>query len=253
MRKILCILVGLLLCVLVGCSEEKGNTPTEMSIQQTTEVETESPTEETVVEQDLSLYKPYVEAALDHHDGMGYYDPLGYLCDVDNNSVQELIMLYTIPDATSPSGDMSYYGDVYSIYTMDSNEVVPLVEEELFFMHAGGPSGEVYLMNEGGKSFVGFCYQEANPGQANEWVLLGDWDFYYIDGAELSDHRNVEYFCVNSNNAMNYSESYITEDSEKSPYKDFENWFNSCDSQKILTSFSENSNNNLELLYEQLG
>ncbi len=205
------------------------------------------------VKQDLTQYRSYVQKAIDDSKTYSeYISGVGTLCDVDSNGVKELIMIYYdwaprkayLDDFDTPCAFLS-------VYTMENNVVIPLLEGHCLHPMAGGPQVEISLMKKGGETLLGVQYSEANPNDSYTWWDTGIWSFYEIDGInmELFDQFDYHYLSDWDTGYIYYDESAAVSDGMYFGYDDFENWVNSFDSTLLLNgNVTDNATNLLALL-----
>ena len=208
------------------------------------------------VKQDLTQYKSYVQKAIDDSKTYSeYISGVGTLCDIDSNGVKELIMIYYdwdyrkayIKDFEVPSAFMS-------VYTMENNVVVPLVEGHCLHPMAGGPQVEISLMKKDGETLLGVQYSEADPNDNYTLRVSGTWSFYEINGTdfEVFDKYDYRYIIDWESDYIYYSESSAICDGMYYGYDDFENWVNSYDNTVLLNSNVTDNATNLSALLKSL-
>lgn len=198
---------------------------------------------EEVVDVDYTLYRPYIESAIDAHKTVNSYTSAqGIMYDIDDNGIKELLIIHEV-NLTC----------VYDIYTIKDNTVHPLLEDKVFFFLAGGPSGDVYVMKDSnGEKLIGFRYTEVNPGDNTGLYYLGTWDVFLVNDTELSEVKSAEYTYITKDDVIDYSISTATIDSKEIPYKDFEDWLAQYESELLLSAYGFDEDNRLEDLLQNL-
>ncbi len=204
--------------------------------------------------QQKASYKNVINDAIKESEAFSSYeDPQGVLYDIDSNGVDELIMIFNSTKAKNPYDGSKCPGALYSVYTIADNKVVPLIEKELLFTIAGGPSGGAYILENGSQTLLGFDYSESNPAQGNDWYVGGDWNFYELNGTSMNEVKYVEYATIrDSSNNIKYESSTAKVDGSQQPYEDFESWLYSYSSTCILESYGRDDSTSLKTLLKKI-
>lgn len=202
------------------------------------------------------LYKPYIKAVIDKVGESEYGDAFGALYDVDADDMEELIMIHYSTDVMRESGEMIDEAVVYSVYTIEYDAVVPLVEENYLFPLAGGPQGSAYILSNSEQTFLGFRYAEINPGDEDTLNCNGNWYIYTLDGVDFELEKECEYSYTytleNDEEIVDYSNSSVIINGEKSSYEEFDLWLKSFETTEILAYDSAYEEANLDVLIETL-
>ena len=229
MRKpyIVIMLLVLMFTLMCGCSSDNttGKSSSKDDIHS-------SEKEQTPVSQSKRPYKEYIENILNSSDeDMG---EMGYaaLYDLNNDNSDELVIMRV--------KDVNF---VYTVCTIKDDKVVPLVEDEHFFVLAGGPSGDVYILKNDVETLISFEYGEINPGDE---VLYnhGTVDAYSFDGEQLKLQKEAELLRVTTMSIepkILYDQSEATVNDENTTYKEFEQWHNSYEKTLLLNMHPDDS------------
>ena len=166
-------------------------------------------------------YIPVIEEALEntipYDSGEG---GKAMLYDVDSNGVQELLMLHYVEDT-----DGAYYMPtiVFSIYTMNGTNVIPLVENELICYIAGQPYGTVSVAERDGVRYI-----TVNRGASETFSGYNEWLLYSLDGTSVTLNSTVKqvYEYYDYTDELDYSNSYTYIDGVRYSYDEFFEWEN---------------------------
>lgn len=212
-----------------------------------TETETEEYTEEPQEEEvDYQLYKLYINNAIDEHQEVNSYSSAqGVLYDIDSNGVDELIIAHHMSGSSVPKC-------VYSIFTIKNNRVYELLDKELFFNLAGGPSGTVIAMKgSDDENLIAFRYDEVNPGNNGEMNHHGTWQIYNLDSIDIEIYKLVSYSYVTesyNSNSILYDKSTAKVSYQEISYKEFEDWLSEYYCKDLFDTNGNKSGNSLERL-----
>lgn len=206
------------------------------------------PKEETTLEG----YADAVEQAMEEmYNVYSFAKGDGVLYDLDGDGIQELIVVYFAKVTYNDMPDIP--AAVYSVYTMSGGAVAPVVEKELLFIDAGGPTGSVSVVEKGGKVFL--AVNEENGG-ADETGLLrgGNWYLYSLQGAELTLEETIGYrFHTNWENNEDkiiYEDSSATINGKTEPYTALEDWLAGLSELAVAKAWPETDG--LQALLNQL-
>ncbi|MBR2715206.1 MAG: hypothetical protein IKB73_03250 [Ruminococcus sp.] len=235
-RSFLLVLVTLFMfSILSGCSDSTSKTPISSDVYVN---DTDADVNTDIA--DNSLYKPIVEEIISAQQSKGFALSYGTIYDVDSNGVDELIMMYDKDNVSLQGGES--YGScmVYSVYTLKDGEVENLINEEMLYVLAGGPQGEVSVLNDNGQTLLGFKYSEIDPLN-NTLYTEGKWDIYSLNDADIKNEKEVEYGYESSSDLSTiiYSNSEVTINGSSDKYENFEKWLNGCNPQVILSTTDE--------------
>lgn len=235
-KRIFTLIIALIfICInFIGCQSDNKNKESDNKNKQTTKP---------ALKIDYTLYKPYIEKALEAHKQVNNYTSAqGLLFDIDENGVDELLIIH--------EADLSC---VYDVYTIKDNKVYELIEDEKFFLLAGGPSGDVYILNgKNGEKYIGFKYTEVDPGYGTENYFNGTWAVYDINGIDVTEIRKVKYTYVSDKDVIDYSLSKAIIAGEEVSYKEFEKWLSEYSSKLIVSAYGYDIDNRLEDLLDKL-
>ena len=228
---------------------EKLSTITEDEPETETEMQSPDDKEETP---DYTRYAIPIEAAIASRDaGFIHGSGEGILFDVDGNGTDELILVYEAMVDTD-------YGQtpcmVCSAYTIKDNTVISLIDRQVLYVEAGGPSGWAEVATLDGETFL------AVFGSNGEYPVLweGTWSLYRINGDEISLDTVAEYsrFYLSDTDyddyepAIDYSESSANINGNEVSYSDYEMWESGIGEVKILDGYNyddDNSDNGVPL------
>ena len=117
----------------------------------------------------------------------------GILYDVDGNGVQELILLQMVY-TDEPGYGIPYMS--YSVYTINDDQAIALIDDESLYGAAGGAQGWVGVVEIEGK----FYFAAWNQGGDIE-TTFGEWDIYSVEGARIELTTQVTYRIEDGNNS----------------------------------------------------
>lgn len=209
------------------------------------------------VEPDYSLYKPYIQKALDDMPDDDYASARGVLYDVDSNGVDELIMIYDSNNVRLPNSFWHDKAAAYSVYTIDGEKVVALEGEHYLFSLIGAPSGEAYILEDSEQTYLAFEYSDCCLTENDDLNYFGNWYIYILDGKDLELIKDCEYsyYCtgyVGDEEVIDYSRSELKINGKKSDHEEFNNWLKSCTQTEILSYDSDYKIYGLEALMNSL-
>ena len=166
----------------------------------------------------------------------------GLLYDIDGNGVLELVLIFLVPaDSDDP---YSMPATAYSVYTMQGETVVPLMENQTLYAHAGGSGGWVGVVEMDGDQFFA-AYDDG--GEVGWWY--GGWEIYRISGTGMGLQTAVDFLQVtDENGAIDYAQSYAIFNGERFGYEAYESWVSSVTQISSIDGFGSN----LEALLAQL-
>ncbi|MDE7243289.1 MAG: S-layer homology domain-containing protein [Oscillospiraceae bacterium] len=179
---------------------------------------------------DTTSYQTIIEDVIGKSSNLAD-KPRGLLYDIDNNGVKELILLYTT-DIKTPYADQPFPWCVTSIYTMDGNVTVPLLEEGKLYSQAGGPKGFAGVISQGGKKYFGYYYEsgETSYGDNNLIHRDGGWMLYSINGTALTAEQDIRVEIQESVTSQTGTANF---NGKKTSWSEYEGWLH--DLQRIAT------------------
>ena len=154
---------------------------------------------------DYSLYVPVLEETIAVRSGE---KGEGFLFDFDGNGVKELVMTYY----TNTDVPMC----AVSLYTIDRNRAVALLDRVPLFYDAGAPTGWAGAVKYYDNTYLAITEDNGGTG-GPEAVRDGSWRVYSIRGAEAAQVFSAEY-------AIGPDESSATINGEPKSYEDYLAW-----------------------------
>ena len=164
------------------------------------------------------------------------------LYDIDGNGVLELVLIFRV----SANSDDPYSMPVtaYSVYTMQDKAVIPLIENQTLYPHAGGSHGWVGVVELGGERF----FAAYDAGGEVGWGY-GSWEIYRISDTGMGLQTAVDFQrFTDETDAIDYAQSFVTFNGERFGYETYESWVSSVTYIAVI----DGSCNNLEELLLQL-
>ncbi len=140
----------------------------------------------------------------------------GIIQDIDNNSNKELIMCFFSKNAN----DIPI--TVCSVYTINQNVAIPLIEKEELATLAGAPSGLCSLVEKDGKEYV--VVSSETGGTSSTATRTGKWDLYSIDGGSITKITDIDYTYYRENGSIISSKSSSTINGTTSTYTQYKNY-----------------------------
>ncbi len=166
----------------------------------------------------------------------------GLLYDIDGNGVLELVLIFHV--SANPDDPYGMPVTAYSVFTMQDETVIPLIENQTLYAHAGGSQGWVGVVEMGGEQFFAAYCEGGEVG----W-LYGGWEIYRISDSGIGLQTKVDYLRVtDENDAIDYAQSYSNFNGERFGYEAYESWASSV----MQIAVIDGSCNNLEALLAQL-
>lgn len=181
----------------------------------------------------------YISAVKQAIGGMDWDSGYGALYDIDGNGVAELIMVYT--SYMDRSDGQRVPQKVCSLYTMSNDEAICLIDKEVLFTEAGGPSGHASVIRMDGKVYFAITSEtgETGGGYCNRY---GSWKLYTLRNTEVNLEIKVQYdyYCEDG---IDYSNSTATINGQKFIYRDYENWVDALEDVLIVESYRYDPSN----------
>lgn len=178
--------------------------------------------------------------------GSGY----GSLYDIDGNGIEELIMVYT---ANIEEEDYEYPAKVCSVYTMSDGRVIQLLDKEVLFPEAGGPSGHVSVIKKGRNKYFAIAAETGETGGYPGWSInrYGSWKLYTIEDAslELSMEVDYNYYCEDD---ILYDESIACVNGKECSYLEYEEWRDELDEVFVMEASGDESSMTLDELLDDV-
>lgn len=145
----------------------------------------------------------------------------GFIQDIDSNGTYELVMVY------SKQGDNEYINNtVYSVYTLNGNIAVPVVENEVLLVEVGGPQGKVSLATKDGKRYL-TAYNETGTTSPENLHRYGEFNVYVLDGDQLVEDAKASFDYYVSESTIDYDRSTAVLNGKAVSYSDYEEFKNS--------------------------
>lgn len=147
------------------------------------EVETES-------DQSLYIQNKDIEEIL-LTGGVYFTEGEGFLCDINQDGVDELILLWNIMVEEDGNQWPCY---VTSVYTVSNNQVVNLLDREPLVADVGGPSGRVAVVKKDGNQYFTICWETGETSGIDGiegMERYGEWTRYSMSDVNVL----VEDFC----------------------------------------------------------
>lgn len=148
-----------------------------------------------------------------------YYDGGGVLCDLTGDGVEELLMVYFVE-----SGPAMPESCVFSVYTLENSKAKPLLNEELLYMAAGGPDGDVNVMRKDGVVYIGARKSDWNPTDGDYAENPGYWNMYKVVGPTILEDIRVDYCEVDIGGDITPAESTAVINGESVTYEEYLAW-----------------------------
>ena len=172
-----------------------------------------------------------------------FYYGDGALYDLTGDGVDELLMLYFVDSA--PDRPESC---VFSVYTLENGKAKALLKEELLYMNAGGPDGELYVMLRDGATYLGARKSDGNPLDDGAWENPGYWNLYKVIGPTIQSAGHVDYYEYETDAGLDMSQSYATFDGKTVSYEEYADWRDRFTYVLYLDDWSETTTPLQELL-----
>lgn len=138
--------------------------------------------------------------------------------DVNNDGTDELFVYY--------GEDCGGNAIKTSIYTIQNNTVVPVMEDEILQSIASVPAGGVGVVEKQGKRYVYTCGR--NAGYTHPYTgRFGTIRLYTFDGARLTLAEEIEYQLRVKGSASTPTESKITHNEISISYSTYQAWVDS--------------------------
>lgn len=142
---------------IVGVAREVYNTQSDSSF-----------TEESLVD---NGYISAVQQAIEDTQYFPWSSGSGYgaLYDIDGNGIEELIMVYTINMGTDD--EAGFPAKACSVYTLSNGKAIPLINKEVLFAEAGGPSGSAGVIRADDKIFFTTTFETGETGGGSGFTI----------------------------------------------------------------------------------
>ena len=193
-------------------------------------------------------YIPAVLNAIEDAQSFAWGNGYGTLFDIDGNGIEELIMVYSVNMETDDGYGLS--AKACSLYTMSNGNAIQLIDKEILFAEAGGPSGCVAVVELEGNRYFAITAENGETG-GGRTHRGGDWKLYTISGTSIELDTNVEYEYYEGD-TIEYDRSFATINGNKCGYREYEEWRNRLKYVLQVQPYEDESAMTLEELLEYL-
>ncbi len=177
-----------------------------------------------------SPYVKVIQEAIESSEGVFAE---GMLYDIDGNGVQELILMQMV--YTDDSGYGIPYMS-YSVYTINDNQAIALLEDESLYVAAGGAQGWVGILKIDDEIYFGAW----NQGGDIE-TTFGSWNIYSVDGSQIELNTQVTYRIEDESGSA-------TINGENVDLVSYEAWVQTVEALEIIDAYGFNLDTLLQLL-----
>ena len=200
-------------------------------------------TEESILDNGyISAVQQAIEDTQEYPWGSGY----GALYDIDGNGLEELIMVYTIKMKTDD--EAGFPAKACSVYTLTNGKAIPLINKEVLFAEAGGPSGSAGVIRADDKIYFAKTFETGETGGGSGFTInrYGNWNLYTFDGISLKLDTNIEYNYY-IGDQIDYTKSTATFNQKPCSYKDYETWESSIEKLMLIDAYNYENTNSMTL------
>ncbi|MBE6824430.1 MAG: hypothetical protein E7513_03685 [Ruminococcaceae bacterium] len=223
------VLVILLMClVITGCDEESQKVEDVSQTQAPSTIE--EPTKEpTQVIADTSMYVNVIDDIISKDNGNEDCFS-GMLYDLDNNGVEELIVVHSIPGYMGDETVSTFGIVVCSVYTIADGEAKCLLEEKEIYREIAGPDGDVSIIEKDGQTLMKI-FMESGETSGPHMHRGGTHTYYAYSNDDFAVKNLVEYdyYTTDDSYEISYNESSGVIDGEDVSYYEVEEYVNDCE------------------------
>ena len=188
-----------------------------------------------------ALYHPVVESLMDSLKEKALYQnyySAGVLYDLDQNGIEELILLYSLPhDDNSASPHQA----VCDVYTVQNEQLVPLMEGHRFGYLVGGGDAHAGIAKIDGQTYLYCLNSSYDKAGSDDYDYIEQqytkWQLFRLEGKSLQAVTTVEldlrygykeeYCCCPM---LLPEQSVHTVNGEEKPLEDYDTWRESISS-----------------------
>lgn len=164
-----------------------------------------------------------VQKAIDEMQAVGWGSGYGALYDVDGNGIEELIMVYSVSMETDDG--YGFPAKACSLYTMANGKAIQLIDKEILYVEAGGPSGYAAVVEHDGNIYFAITSETGETGGGPGYSInrYGTWKLYSINGESIDVNTTVEYDYFRGED-IEYEKSSALFNGESRSYREYEEW-----------------------------
>lgn len=173
------------------------------------------------------LYRDAIQEVITQQNGMASYARMakGYFYDLDGDSVEELIMMYSV-------GQSYATHTAVSVYTLRNGRAELVIKGQKLYDEVSAPKGEVAVMVKDGKTYLGLFDQNGGMSMNYGMRYSGKWVMYLMQNGTLRQTNVAEFRTVEKAPAQNSGKI----DRKTVSYAQYQNWVKSFSKKKSVSA-----------------
>lgn len=172
-------------------------------------------------------YRAVIQDVLNQQNGLPSYARIakGFFYDLDGDSVEELVMMYSV-------GRNYATHTAVSVYTLQKGKAIAVIKDQKLYDEVSAPSGEAAALTKGGKTYLGLFDQ--NGGMSFQYGMRrgGKWVLYTMQNKTLRKTYTAEFQSVEKAPSQNTGKI----DGKSVSYSQYQNWVKSFSKKKCVSA-----------------
>ena len=185
---------------------------------------------------DLSAYADVVKRAIKENSKYDWVPAYGALYDIDKNGVEELLLCYYMD--VDPGSEFWSVSVVCDVYTISGGQAVPLLDQEVLYLDAGGPWGYVGVVKKDGETYLATTSSNGSVWGDQEHYF-GNWYLYEVNNTSLKQKIELEHERLTEDNTIISSSSFVLINGQKFDYPTYEKWENEIEEVLVVYPFDD--------------